>query len=751
MDVMNEPRPAWTARLTEVLLRRRGEVLLAAIFLALLAAIPASQLKFDQSIEALYAPSNPRLIAFKKSKAWFGGDEFVILAYADPELLDEDQNLTEASRDRILALEEKLAAVPGIQADSIQHLADALRFPYARDRVREFVEGVLLGPDGKSTSLIARLEAEEQAAVPRAETFRRVREIADQHQPPAVVVGEPIQVHDMFRYVEEDGATLGWASTALLLLVILILFRSLRWMILPLLVVQVTLFWTKAIFALSNLQLSMVSSMLNSLVMIIGIATVMHVTLRYRERTESQDRESALRDTMSELMTPTWWTIATTATGFLALVTSHITPVASFGLMMTIATMLVFVAYLVVLPGGVLIGKATSRPAAAPAEKYLARMLDRLTDYVLHHPGAVIVVMSAVSLVCTAGLFRLHVETDFSKNFRASSPIVKAIEFFETRLGGAGTWEVNFPAPREFDEDFLEQVRGLAEDLRELERRETDDRLTKVIAVTDGLDLIPSSMIVMRFSLETRTGWMNMLQPEFLKSLYNAEQGRMRIMLRAKERQPSDAKLRLINEVEAKARKRFGNDVEATGLFVLLTYLIESLMDDQLSSFIFGSIMLVIQMLIAYRNFTLSLILLVPNLFPIAVVIGMMGWLGLPINIATAMIACVSMGLTIDSSIHYLASYHQARRDGKSFADAIRATHQGVGLSLVLSNLALVLGFTVLTLSHFIPLIYFGVLVSVAMLGGLIGNLVLLPLLLRVVEPQDALSPKSSQRGTLAS
>ena len=197
------------------------------------------------------------------------------------------------------------------------------------------------------------------------------------------------------------------------------------------------------------------------------------------------------------------------------------------------------------------------------------------------------------------------------------------------------------------------------------------------------------------------------------------------------ERQPSEAKLELINEVEAIARKRFP-DAQATGLFVLLTYLIESLMDDQLSSFLIAAAAIVGLMTIAYRSLWLGLMLLIPNLFPIVVVIGTMGWIGLPVNIATAMIASVSMGLTIDSSIHYLAGYRQARAAGKDFVAAVKSTHQGVGLALVFANLALVMGFTVLTLSHFIPLIYFGVLVSVAMLGGLIGNLVLLPLLLRV-------------------
>ena len=308
---------------------------------------------------------------------------------------------------------------------------------------------------------------------------------------------------------------------------------------------------------------------------------------------------------------------------------------------------------------------------------------------------------------------------------------MQSLDFFETRLGGAGTWEVNFPAPPEFNDKFIANVASLAADLRELEGNDTPGQLTKLVAVTDGLDLIPQFL-----PLSWRLGALKQMQPDFISSLYNARDGRMRIMLRAKERQPSEAKLKLIADVERVTRQHFP-EAQATGLFVLLTFLIESLMDDQLSSFALSATANVVLMWIAYRSATLGFILLIPNLFPIVLVIGTMGWIGLPINIATAMIASVSVGLTIDSSIHYVAGFRESRAAGLSFAAAIKATHQDVGLALVFSNVALVLGFSVLTLSHFIPLVYFGILVSVAMVGGLLGNLILLPLLLRLVDGKD--------------
>ena len=139
-------------------------------------------------------------------------------------------------------------------------------------------------------------------------------------------------------------------------------------------------------------------------------------------------------------------------------------------------------------------------------------------------------------------------------------------------------------------------------------------------------------------------------------------------------------------------------------------------------------------MTVAFRSLRIGLISLVPNIFPVVLVIGTLGMLDLPINIGTAMIASVSMGLTVDSTIHYITAFERARR-GHSVGKALQIAHGGAGRALVLAYFALMLGFLVLTVSAFIPLVYFGALLSLSMVGGMVGDLVLLPLLLRWTTP----------------
>ncbi|NQV24797.1 MAG: MMPL family transporter [Rhodopirellula sp.] len=783
------PLPNFLEKTAAVVIDWRLAILGIALALTILAWPIAARISFDQSIESLYAEDDPHFSAYARSKSHFGGDEFAIIAWEETGLLEPGSTLiSPASRERIKKLAGQLAAIPGVEPESVQHAVDALAFPYKRDQVATLIEGMLIGADHKTTAIVVRLLPESSSPVSRAESIAQIRQLAHAQQPPAFVVGEPIQVHDMFRYVEDDGRVLFQFSLALLGCVLFLLFRTIRWVVLPLVVVVITIRWTEAILVLAGARLSMVSSMMNSLVTIIGVATSTHLAMRFREYARTMERRPALVRALAELIPPIFWTCATTAVGFAALLSSSITPVRSFGLMMALATLIVFIVVVLVAPGGMArwfhrtdgLRRDSTRlnhwlhliagdPVPAPAEKHLVSVLQGVSLFVARRPGVVTVTAVSIVLLAAVGMTRLRVETDFSRNFREESELVRSLSFVETRLGGAGTWEVNFPAPSPLTDEFLDTVRELANKLRTGLMADTKDshsaagRLTKVVSLTDGLDLVPTEIGVGFFtktlSLEQRLGLLSNMQGEVVSGLYDPEQGRMRIALRGLERQASEDKVELIAKVGGIASETLNmpprqsdrlsstdsviaaQPVETTGMFVLLTFLIESLLRDQLVSFVIAAVGIGSMMAVAFRSLTIGLIALVPNMFPIVLVLGTMGWIGVPINIASAMIASVSMGLTVDNSVHYLSAYRRIRRAGVSVHEAIEKTQTQVGRSLVFANIALVAGLSVLTMSHFIPLVYFGILVSVAMLGGLAGNLFLLPLMLGRVDKDTPARP----------
>ncbi len=760
---MSRQPESWLESGVNLLYKLRWGLLVVFLILTGFAYFPASKLDFEQSIESLYAKDDQHLLDYLESKRLFGGDEFVFVAYTVPGLLGEEGSRETDELKEVRKFSQELSQVPGVNTDVTQNLANALSPPklnfllrvlirQKRDELIELSRGVLIGDDNETTAIVLRLLPEDQSPVTRAETFKQIRDLAHAHEPRAYVVGEPVQVYDMFRYVEEDGDVLFKVSLSLLAVVLLLLFRRLRWVALPLLVVICSIWWTEATLVIGNLQLSMVSSMLNSLVTIIGIATVAHVAVHFQAlQRENVPRPDAIRRTMVELLPAIFWTCATTAAGFLSLLTSEIAPVRSFGIMMALGTLMVLIASTVLLPGGMSLGYLR-QPSKQSDDKGLARKLKQVAHMNERYPKRILWGSLIFVIFAAAGFSRLTIETDFSKNFRDSSEIVKALDFVETRLGGASTWEVNFPAPSQLNKEYLDRVRALAEDLQQVNPPDKT-QLTKVISITDTLDFVPSKPFASD-PIQSKLDQIEDLQADFESSLYNPEQGRMRIVLRALERQSAEEKLSLIHKVDALAKKHFpGSETKesdqdsksvhdepgkAAGIFILLAYLIDSLLRDQLYSFLLAATSIWLIMSLAFRSLKLGLISMVPNLFPIVVVIGVMGWTGLTLNIGTAMIASVSMGLTTDSSIHFISSFLRARSRGASTDEALRSTQHSVGRAIIYATSALVAGFSVLTLSHFIPLIYFGALVSVAMVGGVFGDLVLMPILLRLTYPDKA-------------
>lgn len=736
------------ARLAEFVVRQYRVLLGLALLATAISYWPAQSLKLDESIESFFAPSDPLLLEYLASKRQFGGDEFVLVAYS-PTRPDGEPGPANVSSGAVLDENAEFATtlshIPGVRSASTLYLKKMHQLPDVdldrrvlalrifKREVLEQARGVLVGgEDDQTLAIILRLIPDDRSPVSRRETIRNIRELAAQHQPRTYVAGEPVQVQDMFLYVEQDSLLLGVTSTGLLMLVIMLMFRSLRWMFLPLLVVQPALLWTKGLLAMTGLRLSMVSSMLTSLTTICGVATVMHIAVEYRSLRQDRSRVDAFRAVFQKLAIPVFWVVVTTAIGFGSLMTSNITPVRSFGLMLTVSSMLVLVACFVFLPAGILWGQRDSDPKTGRGEERLTRGLERLFDVVTSWRWTTLAVLLVFTALASLGIRYVRVETDFSQNFRQHSPIVEAIDYFESRFGGIGTWEVNFPAPAVLDEEYLDRVRTLADQLRELgfdSNQGQGNELTKVVALSDGLDFIPA---VWTPTLNDRREFMRQVQPEFEPTLYNASEGRMRIMLRSRERQQAGVKLEMIRQVRELARQTFPDapdapGAEVTGLYVLLANLIDSLLWDQLTSFGLSLVLIVISVWIPFRRMSWALIAMLPNVLPTLWLIGGMGWLGLPINIGTAMIASVSLGLTIDSSIHYLAGYQHAIQAGKPHRQALRESSTQIGRALVLSNAALVLGFSVLALSNFVPLVYFGVLVSFTMVTGLFGNLVLLP------------------------
>ena len=741
-----------TAAVVDLLIARRIPLFLTAVALGAAAFWTAGGIQFDRSVENMFAPGDPLLEPYLKLKRTFGGNEIVLAVYADEDLLAPDAGGIR----RLAEVRRKLNDVPGVRS------ALSLDQPLGMEEIvnpdnqiagwaREQFQGYTHSADGRIAAVVCMLKPESEPGTPsRRTTIDELRSIV-RTLPSGMITGEPVMMADGFQYIEEDGRRLGRASTLLLGAVIIICFRSLRWVIVPVVVVQFTLLLTRATLVLSELRLSMVSSMLTAIVTVVGIATVIHVIVRFREaRLSGQEPPEALSVAGRLLIGPVFWACSTTAVGFASLTVSEVGPIQDFGIMMALGALFVLMSVAMVLPTLALTGGIDADPKLAWGERFLDSGLERLARLALWRPRAVGAVTLLAVLAAASGAHRLEVETDFTRNFRSTSPIVASYEFVESQMGGAGVWDIILPAEDHLGWSYLKKVDELESRLRkEVVVSGPDGRsepgLTKVLSLVESHSLAKIGRMPLRDKL-VYSGIKRIedRMPALVEALYGVDPQEpgthyYRIMLRARERQPSAQKRSIIRQVETIARQEFPQTrdkpgAEITGFFVLLTNLIDSMLRDQWAAFGVATAGIGLMMLVAFRSPILAVVTLVPNVLPILVVTGLMGWAGVKINMGAAMIAAVSMGLSIDSSIHYVTAFRRARGEGRSINDGLAVVQKSVGRAMVFSTIALIIGFTVLATSQFVPTVYFGVLVSLAMLGGLAGNLVVLPVLLKLTD-----------------
>lgn len=770
------PRP-FARRASAWLIRWRVPLAAVALLLCMAAVERSRHLQFSRSVDAMFDRSDPALVPYRRMARAFGSNEVVLAAYDDPRLFTADGIA------RLRGLTARLENMPGVaSATSLATLLgdraiDLEKNQLAR-RLVGLMEGYAVGADRRTAGVVCVLEAPaadartpRARAVSRADTIDRMRDIMAE-LPSGMVAGEPVMLRDGFAMLERDGNLLGTTSGLLAGAVLLLAFRSLRWLVIPLAVVLLALWMTRGVLAIVGLQLTMVSTMLSAMVTVVGIATVTHVIVEFRRQ---RGLGLAPRDALEEALTLLFWpvvgAIATDVIGFGSLLASRVGPVHDFGVMTAIGALAVLAAAALVVPFLALAGRRDADPRMAWGEGLLESALDRLVERIVARPLPILLAATALVGIAVAGMGRMEVETDFTRNFRPSSPVVAAYDMIESRLGGAGVWDVLVPVPAEGRID----ARTLARLLRLEQRLRTEvttpgtsgagePALTKVMSLADGLEAV-SPVPVEQLGGSGIGNWvvaravaeMQERMPQMGRALLGTdpEDGStwLRVTLRSRERQSAAAKRSIIGQVQRIVAEEYpaadglpGGEV--TGFFVLLAQLVDRMLADQWLTFVIAAVGIFAVLAVGFRSLLLAAVALVPNALPIFVVLGLLGWTGTRVNMGTAMIAAVSMGLSVDSSIHYIVAFRRRLAAGGT-ATALGDAHQTAGRAMIFSTLALVVGFLALTTSGFVPTVSFGWLSCLTLAGGLLGNLVVLPVLLAllarwIAPPSSASAPAAT-------
>ena len=685
--------------------------------------------------------------------------------------------LSPASLNQVLRtmLPEGPAAMRGQDPDS-ETLPPLLRDEPIASRFERLFSGYTHSVDGRSGAVVAMLHPDHDRS-----TIVELRQIAGSLPQPlgtADLVGEPVLLHDGFDLLERDGATLASWTILLLGIVLLVTLQNLRFVVLAVVVIVWADTMTRASLVWLKLGLSLVSTILIAVVAVIAVAAVLHLGVRWLvSRRRHHDRRAATATVISLLAAPIFWTCVTDAAGFASLGVSQIVPVREFGGMIGGGAIFILMAFALFSPLLLLIGpraaglRGVDRVARGQLEAAIRSLFRQAftskrsaiqrrwvqVDRSIHKAclrlarGSVAwrrVVLSiaagigSVAAWQTAGMVT---ETSFLNNFRPASRIVTAYERVEREFGGAGVWDIVLAAPRNPSEEYLNRIRELQEELRAIDVGGAT--LTKVLSLADAEAIVADMPLLSLASPGMRLTGMRVAMPVFSDALLTADVGesprRLRIMLRSYEHLPAEQKLELIDEVRRVVAKHTGGpdfaaviDRDAglapthatvTGYYVMMTGLVSRLLADQWRCFVVALLTVWGLLAVATRSFRLSAAALIPNLLPVFIVLAVSGWLGGKLNMGAAMIAAVSIGLTIDGSVHFMASYRRYRRRGHALEIAAVHAAGKIGLPVVLATVALIAGFGVIATSQFVPTATFGRLVAASLAVGTMVNLSVLP------------------------
>jgi predicted RND superfamily exporter protein len=614
------------------------------------------------------------------------------------------------------------------------------------------------------------LAAADEARARQARTIEAIRQVMQEHDDVADLHagGVPMIVADSIRFIRSDLVMFGIAVFTFLVLILALLFRRRRWTVLPLLTCLAACLTLLGLLGLLQWRVTVVSSNFVSLVLILCLALTLHFIVRFRELHELEPDASQLelvKATTKKIFTPCLYTALTTIVAFGSLLVSGIRPVIDFGLMMSIGVVVSLLLAFTLFPAALLLmkpGKVQTRnDLTAKITAFLASLITR-------HFKATIVVWLMLAALSLGGLTRLTIDNRFIDYYKESTEIYQGMELIDRKLGGTTPLDVIIDAP----EDNAAETGGNTEDPLEFDDIYADDdagnggfsatsywynswRLEQVMAMHDYLDELHDTGKVI--SLATMAKILQQLEPgvlddnlalsiiykrlpeavrESLIAPYISADGQqLRFSVRVFESDPQlnrDALLREIRE-GLKTRFEIGDEqIHLNGMLVLYNNMLHSLFSSQIQTL--GAVIAAIfLMFIAlFRSLKIALVAIVPTAMSAGMVLGLMGWFAIPLDLMTITIAAIAIGIGVDDTIHYVHRFRSEFKAAPDYWDAVARSHKSIGRAMYYTSITIMLGFSILVLSRFVPTIHFGILTSLAMALALLANITLLPVLLVV-------------------
>ncbi len=603
--------------------------------------------------------------------------------------------------------------------------------------------------------------------------------------------GVSMVADDMINFIKSDLKIFGLGILVFLIVTLSIIFRELRWIVLPMICCAFSGISMIGLLGTFGWEVTVISSNFISLQLIITMAIAIHLTVRYRGLARDNPREDQhqlVLNTVRLMITPCLYATLTTIAGFGSLLLCDIRPVINFGWMMSSGILVSLVVTFLLFPSALVLMKRRPPRRTENPKISLTRLLARATDT---YGGVILVISGVVFVLAGIGISRLVVENSFIDYFKKTTEIYQGMKVIDRNLGGTIPLDVivhmggaepalaepggddNSPgAGGEGDDDF-DEFKEFDEVGDDQKYWFTSDKMARVVKIHDYLDSLPETgkvlslgtMIQVAEKLNKGKSLDNFALallytelPDKFKDMVltpyvSVEDNEVRFSVRVKDSLKGLKRNALIKRIQHDLTHQLGLEeekVHLTGMLVLYNNMLQSLFRSQILTIGIVILALMGMFLVLFRSVIVACIAIVPNLLAVGFVLGIMGWLGIPLDMMTITIAAISIGIAVDNTIHYIYRFKEELRvDGKYMSTVYRC-HDSIGYAMYYTSITIIIGFSILALSNFIPSIYFGLLTGLAMLTALTSALTLLPKLIVVVKPfgyqtESDLKPASTE------
>ena len=586
------------------------------------------------------------------------------------------------------------------------------------------------------------------------------KEFMEMHDIELRMGGIPMIADDMILYVKNDLINFGLGVFIFIVLTLIVIFRSIKWVILPVLSCIYAVIFMIGLLGLLNWEVTVISSNFISLMLILTLSMNIHLIVRYRQiSSEASKQVEAVYETTKQMVWPCLYTALTTIVAFASLVLSDIKPVIDFGYMMTLGLIVTFVTTFFLFPSILCLlkknNKNISKTTAFAFTKFLA-------DITVKKGSSIITISFFILILTIYGISQLKVENSFINYFKTNTEIYKGMKKIDDKLGGTTPLDIII----QFQEDDISNDASDDYDLDFLDEEEADvsqqwftkDKINKIKKVHDYIDSLPETGKVLSLASTVRVAEklnegkeldsleLALLYKRVPKSVKDVaispyvslEKNQARINVRILDSNPDLRRDNLIRKIDDDMLNKLGFNRDSfylTGVLVLYNNMLQSLFNSQILSMGFVMIGITVMFLILFKSLSLAVIGIIPNLLAAGFVLGLMGLIKLPLDMMTITIAAIAIGIAVDNSIHYIYRFREEYNKTKNYSESVYRSHDSIGRAIFFTGITIIFGFSILVLSNFIPTIIFGLLTGLAMFIALVAVLTLLPKLLISFKP----------------